>query len=153
VPNWTLKTAFHWKQVFPARKELIVEHRYKPFVGANVGFLLGSEGGFNKEILGEYKTRYCVDSDFLNAALRAKKAGGGNSVLTETLLEYVLVTGANWAGPIKDFRLTVDKGSPVNLVSFCANGVKKIAPTQFEVRYKDYTPDRDLQVLILQRPQ
>jgi hypothetical protein len=153
VPNWTLKTAFHWKQVFPARKELIVEHRYKPFVGANVGFLLGSEGGFNKEILGEYKTRYCVDSDFLNAALRAKKAGGGNSVLTETLLEYVLVTGANWAGPIKDFRLTVDKGSPENLISFCANGVKKIAPTQFEVRYKDYTPDRDLQVLIMQRPQ
>ncbi len=40
VPNWTLKTAFHWEQIFPAQKDLIVEHRYIPFVGGNVGYLM-----------------------------------------------------------------------------------------------------------------
>jgi Na+-transporting NADH:ubiquinone oxidoreductase subunit NqrF len=83
----------------------------------------------------------------------AKKAAGADRLISETQLEYVLVTGANWAGPIKDFRLVVDKGEPVSLVSFCATGVKKIGATQFEVRYKDYTPDRNLQVLIMHRPQ
>jgi len=64
----------------------------------------------------------------------------------------VLTTGANWAGPIGDFRLTVDKGEPDSLVSFCADGVKKIGPTTFEVRHANFTPIRDLNVLILYRP-
>jgi Domain of unknown function (DUF4424) len=153
VPAWTLKSTFHWEQVFPARKELFVEHRYTPSVGGNVGFLINGDGKFNAGILAEYKTRYCVDSDFLAAVRRAQKAAGENRLLPETQLEYVLVTGANWAGPIKDFRLVADKGSPENLISFCATGVKKTGPTQFEVRYKDYTPDRNLQVLIVHRLQ
>lgn len=152
-PAWTLKSTFHWEQVFPAQKELVVEHRYTPSVGGNVGYLISADGKFNREILAEYKKRYCVDSGFLAAVRRVQKAAGGNRLLPETQLEYVLVTGANWAGPIKDFRLVADKGSPENLISFCATGVKKIGPTQFEVRYKDYTPDRNLQVLIAHRPQ
>jgi hypothetical protein len=150
TPNWTLQTAFHWEQVFPAGKELTVEHRYQPFVGGNVGYLVSGEGKFQEEILTQYKTRYCVDDEFLNAVQRAKKAVGADNLVAETQLEYVLVTGANWAGPIQDFRLVIDKGKPSNLVSFCASGVKKIAPTQFEVHYKNYTPDRNLQVLIMQ---
>jgi hypothetical protein len=151
LPNWTLKTAFHWEQVFPARKDLTVEHRYAPFVGGNVGFLINGDGKFNEEVLADYRKRYCADSDFLSAVKRAQKAAGAERSVPETQLEYVLVTGSNWAGPIKEFRLTVDKGAPENLVSFCANGVKKTGPSQFEVRYKDYKPDRDLQVLILRR--
>jgi hypothetical protein len=30
--------------------------------------------------------------------------------------------------------------------------VKKIGPRQFKVRYKDYSPDRNLQALILHGP-
>ncbi|WP_374309221.1 DUF4424 family protein [Methylocella sp.] len=52
-------------------------------------------------------------------------------------------------GPIGDFRLAVDKGKADSLVSFCAEGVRKISPTQFEVRRKDYTPDAGLDILIL----
>jgi hypothetical protein len=29
-PLWLVRTAFHWSQVFPADKTVIVEHRYKP---------------------------------------------------------------------------------------------------------------------------
>ena len=70
----------------------------------------------------------------------------------ERRIAYVLTTGANWAGPIGDFHLTVDKGAPDSLVSFCADGVKKIGPTLFEVRHANFTPTRDLHVLILYRP-
>ena len=151
VPNWTLKTAFHWEQVFPAQKDLIVEHRYMPFVGGNVGYLTSETASKpSDKILADYKTRYCTDSDFL-AAVKRQRAKKPANLIPESQLEYVLMTGANWAGPIKDFRLVVDKGEQDSLVSFCATGVKKIGPTQFEVRYKDYTPDRNLQVLIMHR--
>ena len=67
----------------------------------------------------------------------------------EERIAYILKTGANWKGPIRDFRLVVDKGDAKNLVSFCAEGVKKIGPTQFEVRKRDFTPKDDLNILVL----
>ena len=39
-----------------------------------------------------------------------------------------------------------------NLVSFCGEGIRKIAPTRFEMRKSDFTPKSDLYVLILERP-
>ena len=63
----------------------------------------------------------------------------------------MLTTGANWAGPIGTFRLIVDKGSEKNLVSFCGTGVAKTGPTTFELTYKDFVPDRDLDILFIQR--
>jgi hypothetical protein len=45
----------------------------------------------------------------------------------------VLKTGANWAGPIGDFRLTLNKGDPKALISFCETGVVKTGPTTLEM--------------------
>jgi hypothetical protein len=152
-PSWTLRTVYYWQQVFPKGRELIVEHRYKPSVGSTAGTIVGTGYG-EPQHLAAYRQRYCIDDDFIRAAKRgnaaAAKAGGA---LFEQRLDYVLTTGANWAGPIGDFHLVVDKGAPDSLVSFCAEGVKKIAPTQFEVRKTSYWPDRDLAVLILKPSQ
>jgi len=45
--------------------------------------------------------------------------------------------------------VTIDKGKPTSLVSFCATDVKKTGPTRFESRRKDFRPDQDLSILIL----
>ena len=50
---------------------------------------------------------------------------------------------------IKDFRMVVDKGKADSLVSFCAEGVKKISRTQFEVRKTDFEPVQDVDVLVV----
>ncbi len=50
---------------------------------------------------------------------------------------------------IENFKLTIDKGSPDNLVSFCGKGVKKVGPTTFEMTARDFWPERDLDILIL----
>jgi hypothetical protein len=86
--------------------------------------------------------KYCVDEDLLARLAKAK------SILSQWSIDYVLKTGANWAGPIKNFRLVVDKGSPDSLVSFCGQGVRRIGPTQFEMK-TDFTPQQNLAVLIL----
>ena len=55
-------------------------------------------------------------------------------------------------GPIEKFTLTIDKGDPKNLVSFCWDGaVKKVGPTTFKMEAKDWYPpwDHELEILIL----
>ena len=71
-------------------------------------------------------------------------------MLMEQRIEYVLTTGGNWAlGTIGDFKLTIDKGDPDNVVSFCGENVRKTGPTTFEMTAKDFYPERDIDILIL----
>jgi hypothetical protein len=141
--RWTLKTTYYWQQTFPAHQELAIAHQYKPSVGGNI--VSGEDVA-----RANFYPKFCVDPDFLAAASRAQQAATrANKTLFASVIDYILKTGANWAGPIADFTLTIDKGDPANLVSFCGDGVKKIAPTQFQVHYTNFTPTSDLAILIL----
>lgn len=156
VPLWSAQTNIIREQVFPANKSVEVIHTYKPLAGGSVG------GGLNKEyrqtkdsFFKEYtQKKYCIDKQFLDAFDKREKLGNSKDEETgtfysETWLGYVLSSGANWKGPIKDFRLVVDKGAPDKLISFCMSDVKKISPTQFEVRKKNFEPKKDLNILIV----
>ena len=116
------------------------------------GLLKGNRTGY-PDAIDYYKKRWCVDDYFLRGFDRRdgnKNRNGREAFHSEIWIGYILSSGANWKGPIKDFRLVVDKGSIDNLVSFCMNGVKKIGPTQFEVRKTNFEPTRDLNILIVQ---
>ncbi|WP_050994345.1 DUF4424 family protein [Bradyrhizobium sp. YR681] len=147
TPLWVLKTTYHWQQTFPAGQEISVSHRYLPSVGGTVP-MPASAFLDNPSILqiepSKGINRFCVDQDFLNSMVRSP-----NSNWQQNFMEYILVTGANWSGPIKEFRLVVDKGAPENLVSFCGQGVRKISPTQFEIRASNFVPGTNISVLIL----
>ncbi|MBK7163591.1 MAG: DUF4424 family protein [Sphingomonadales bacterium] len=156
-PNWQIQAHVTRKQVFPAGKTITVEHSYKPIAGGSVGGMLTPEYRKESEYFKEYQAAYCIDSAFLKGfdkriyAERAKAKARGDDygvAYTEHWLDYVLKSGANWKGPIKDFRLVVDKEKPANLLSFCMDGVKKISPTRFEVRKSNFEPTRDIQILI-----
>jgi hypothetical protein len=151
IPRWTVKTTWFWQQTFPANSELRVQHKYKPATGDSAVTTLGDPSLEAEPWIIEYKQKFCIDRDFLNTIKRARATSKMDygSPFSEQRISYILKTGANWAGPIADFRLVVDKGDPKNIVSFCGKGVKKISPTQFEVRYKNYTPQKDLHLLIL----
>ncbi len=146
VPLWTLKTTHFWTQVFPAGRELDVRHRYAPAVGGSVGSSFGYPVTAESDQAREDAARYCADDAFQAGARRMRARG---LYLSETWVDYILTTGANWAEPIGDFRLVVDKGASRNLVSFCGEGVRKISSTRFEIRRRNYTPTSDLSVLIL----
>ncbi|HXP02735.1 MAG TPA: DUF4424 domain-containing protein [Stellaceae bacterium] len=148
-PRWTLKTTYYWRQTFLPKAELVIEHQYKPSVGASVGTEVGYPQAAAADIAA-YTAKYCMDASFIAAAKSAfPKAKQANGILGEKRIDYILKTGANWAGPIADFTLTIDKGDPDNLLSFCGTGVKKLSPTQFQVHYTNYDPTTDLAVLIL----
>lgn len=152
-PTWDVVTHVTRKQVFPAHRTVEVTHRYSPMIGGSVAGTLFP--AVRKEYPEHLKT-YCIDQGFLSAfdrkvAARMKQPDAPMAY-SEVWIGYVLSSGRNWRGPIKDFRLVVDKGKPENLVSFCMDGVKKISPTQFEVRRKNFEPKGDLEILIVEWP-
>jgi len=150
TPLWTLKSTYWWKSTFPAGKDVKVAHRYKPSVAASVGLNFFYDQTFQPSYQ-EYKQSYCTDQGFERIV---KKAAAGNPdgypPFSEYHVDYVLTTGGNWAlGNIGKFKLTIDKGDPANIVSFCGTNVKKTGPTTFEMSEDDFYPQRDLKVLIL----
>jgi len=150
---WTVKTSVVRQQTFPPGKPVTVEHRYRASMGVSLDTIL-RKGLRDNAAMGEevkrYRATYCVADDLLRGIDRiAGDAEGNTANLRERRISYILKTGANWSGPIKDFKLVIDKGKPDRLVSFCLDGVKKISPTAFEVRMKDFTPDRDLKILLI----
>ncbi len=155
APRWALNTTFYWEQTFPARAETAIEHRYQPSVGETVQTSLGDPAAMQEDWFEEYRDKYCIDKDFLAALERARRAARSRNgaPFSEQRIEYILKTGANWSGPIRDFRLVVDKGDADSLVSFCGEDVKKIGPTRFEMRKINFTPDNDFAVLILKKLQ
>jgi hypothetical protein len=151
--RWGLQTTFSWQQSFPAGVEIVIEHRYKPSVGASVQTSLGAPDAAKEPWYADYKRKYCFDADFLATIERLRKAAKSEfgPPYGEQRIDYILKTGANWSGPIKDFRLVVDKGDADNFVSFCGDHVKKVSPTQFEMRKTNFTSLGNLSVLILKK--
>ena len=143
-PAWRLKATFHWEQTFPAGKVLRVHHSYKPIVGS-------SFVAEDHDRSADFKP-YCLDADG-NAGLRRKmrelKAKWKdhpniNPLLIMREVDYVLTTGANWKGPIENFRLTIDKEDPKAILSLCMDGLKKTGPTTFELERQNFTPKEDI---------
>lgn len=151
---WSLCTTLTRQQTFPARKTVPVEHEYTPMAGGSVGGGLDPQLRTQAELRADFITKrrkYCIDDNWLVSFDRKLRSQTKEEAprYSEVWLGYVLKTGANWKGPIGDFRLVIDKGNPDSLVSFCAEGVTKISATQFEVRHTNFTPTNDLDILII----
>ncbi|MFT4080697.1 DUF4424 family protein [Rhodomicrobium sp.] len=140
VPLWTVKTSFYWRQTFPAGKELRIRHRYIP--------------GVFKSFVSEKEDEWCTDEAY-KAKVRSilKEKAEKSSYLNGQAVKYILRTGANWAGPIERFKLKINKGSGVSLVSTCAISglfIKKEGET-FVAEAQNYTPREDLNILFVMK--
>ncbi len=151
-PFWVVKNTYHWQQTFPVGRPLAVEHTYKPIVGGSFFSALGYFS--DPKMLDKYYGDYCIDATTragLASRLKAlQKRDGDNAMMVQWIVDYVLTTGRNWKGPIGAFRLTLDKGKPDNIISFCMDGVRKTGPTTFVVERRDFEPEKDLTVMIFE---
>jgi hypothetical protein len=148
VPMWTLRDTWHWRQVFPAGRNLVVDHRYRPGAGSTPGSMLGDRAYRRSADGRQEMADYCVDPAIVRRLESMTVQGGDGTQRGVWYLGYILTTGGNWRSPIGDFRLVVDKGDASNLVSFCGTGIRRLNATQFEVRHRNWRPTRDLNVQI-----
>lgn len=134
---------YYWNQVFPKGRRLEVAHTYAPMVG---GFF------YIPEYASEEIRRYCIDPPLRSTLAKIMKKDNPSSLLLATELVYILSTGSNWKGPIKDFRMIIDKEKPSRYVSLCIDGIKKIDATRFEVKKENFTPKKDIEIVFLEVP-
>ena len=145
-PLWSIVLRHHWTQTFPAGQTLTIAHEYE---NRPPGGLFGWTHPPRNDWELEFQSRYCID-DGTSRAIAKRLGPDGYGIALN--LAYVLRTANSWAGPIGDFRLTLDKGAAENVISLCATGVEETGPTTFEIRKRDYSPDRDLEILIVTPP-
>ncbi|MBR0936629.1 DUF4424 domain-containing protein [Bradyrhizobium jicamae] len=154
-PGWIVRTKVYREQTFPSGKPVIVEHSYRPSVGASSDTILRKSLRQDKSMAKEierYRRDYCVSDEFLGELDKIAGASRTNSAkVQERRISYVLKTGANWAGPIKSFHLTIDKGGSNRLVGYCAGKLSTSAKPDLDVKTNDFIPDRDIKVLFVGR--
>jgi hypothetical protein len=153
-PPWKVAVTMVWQQIFPAGKEIVVEHSYAPIVGAvyTVPFWEGSfsktswlplvEGKIEEACLNEMIRRD------IKRRVRAYATKNPKQVcVTLHHVEYILGTGRNWKGPIGEFSLRIEKETPDQLISLCFPGKpKKVSPTVHEFYQQDFVPQDRLVV-------
>jgi hypothetical protein len=151
-PGWIVKTSAVRQQTFPAGRSVTVEHSYRPSVGGSPDTILRKGLRQNKAMAKEierYRRDYCITDGFLAELDKVAGTGQENkAAVQERRISYVLKTGANWAGPIKTFRLAVDGGKG-RLVSFCHAGLNPAPGSTSEFEAKDFLPTQNLKILIV----
>ncbi|NPD15551.1 DUF4424 family protein [Xinfangfangia sp. D13-10-4-6] len=149
-PAWSVVLRYHWTQTFPAGAEVKISHDYANLPPASVFAWSTPENlGYHDELI----KAYCIDAG-TSAAITKSLSHNGKKKPDEAYgsawyISYVLRTANSWAGPIGEFRLTLDKGEAENVISLCADGVKKTGPTTFTIERSNYTPDKDLEILLV----
>jgi hypothetical protein len=145
-PNWEMRVQYYWTQHFPARSAVNLVHRYQPVVGGSY-LPTGYDGSSAVQ-------PYCGGQEALTQikSVQQKQAAtpGVEISLWEKRISYILTTGNNWSEPIRQFRLSVLVGSPDDIVLTCMPGLKRVAPTRYELARTDFHPDQELELLILQ---
>lgn len=147
--NWSIVTRYHWTQTFPAGKSLRISHAYTNRPAGGLFYWSHPPHEYHTYMVDQY----CIDEGTSKALAKALEGPTGEefgNYGTAYNISYVLRTANSWAGPIGKFTLTLDKGDPKNVISLCAEGVKKTGPTTFVVEKTNYTPDRDLEILVVQ---
>ena len=139
--TWGGQIIYSWQQTFKANSITQIQHEYLPLLGSGMGL----------HDLVDYKKfadTFCIDPSF-KKSVKAKS----NQGIYYRELGYILKTGANWAKPIADFTLTIERPKD-QIVSFCWKGkgeVKKVLQNdkvvQYQVKEKDFLPQHDLDVL------
>ena len=151
---WIAKTSAVRQQTFPPGRTVIVEHAYSPSIGTSSDTILRPALRRNKSLAAEverYRKDYCISDAFLSELdKRAGDKAANMSMIQERRINYILKTGANWAGPIRAFKLSIDPGGD-RLVSFCLGRLQPAAPNALEFTAQEFKPDSDLKILIVGR--
>ncbi|MGA7710839.1 MAG: DUF4424 family protein [Rhizomicrobium sp.] len=144
-PVWTMHTRFYWTQHFPAHRITVIEHLYQPVSGSwnSTSYFTGDAG-----------EEYCVDAPTkvaITSLITREDKHGRRPQSRATNTNYILMTARTWNGPIGRFHMTLDKVKSSNLLSLCWSGdLKRTGPTTFEFTGDNYTPTRDVHMLVME---
>lgn len=136
-PTWSVQASYVWKQKFPVKQVVRINHVYRPFVSA---------GAAPWTLQPDFTTRYCTDKAFMSAWKKAK-AKAKTDTVDGNHVHYILMNGNNWKNGIESFTLNVSKLESTELVTLCFAGqVRKPDTKTFQFRQANFKPKQDLDI-------
>jgi len=164
-PLWQKQVSYHWTQTFPAGKEVKIEHSYRPARGFI--FFVPNNTRPPEEVLiqqlmpsGAWLSQAYPDrpfggkSDLISWLIQqfrraSSSTNPSNGMIWIYEVDYILSTGSNWEGPIKNFTLTIEQpkggivssGWPIE-----RKHVKAINSHQLQFHQKNFKPVGDLKI-------
>jgi hypothetical protein len=141
MPTWTVKTNFHWHQIFPAKKSIEIDHVYSP----SKGFTPISE------LEGPLKSKAEVPRDFgcpdqtVKTELQKMLSRHQGGSIEKQWVKYILVTAKNWDGPIEKFHLYVTPEKN-EVVSTCEKRLSKEKNGSLSWSQSNFIPADDLTI-------
>ncbi len=147
--DWKIEETALWAYEFPPHKEVNVSHEYPPFVGESYSVPIQRGREIHDPLAYIDTIDACLDvgtKNLIRKKVNSMVAHGRKNVSVSVReVEYVLGTGKNWKGPIKDFKLRIKKSSPDEIVSLCFPGKpKREGNTILEFSQKNLTPQDKL---------
>ncbi|MBU0622381.1 MAG: DUF4424 domain-containing protein [Gammaproteobacteria bacterium] len=159
TPMWKVAYFYSWDQVFPPKTKVRIAHEYVPFQGSiNVGYDFAKPAKL-KSTYSDLVKEFCITEGTLRAGaeIQGRITTGSSKMplggLSGRTVKYILTTGANWAGPIKDFTLNLKKESKDEIVSLCLDGkLKKQDDLTITSHEKNFTPRKDITAIFFYAP-
>jgi len=162
TPMWTAAYFYSWEQVFPPNAIVRVAHEYVPFTGSINGLYSFSDvSSFKEDKGGEGLVKdFCITDGTIRAGKNIQEhiTTGAFKIPIEGLrretVNYILTTGANWAGPIKDFTLNLKKESKNEIVSLCFDDgqFKKSDALTVSSHINNFLPKNDISAIFFYAP-
>ena len=153
APRWTLQTTFYWEQTFRAGGETLIEHRYKPSVGASVQTSLGYPPRCRRTGFEDYKEKYCIDTGFPGRRRVGAQRGRQQRPARLQRAAHRLrpQDRRQLVGTDPGFPACHRQGRSRQPGELLRPGRQENRRAQFEMRKTDFTPEGNLAVLILKK--
>lgn len=141
TPQWENRVTYVWKQLFPSKKVVHVEHSYRPFTsgGATAGFSRYTDG-----------SEFCLSKDNVSKLKSIRKNKNNLDAYLNVPginVKYILTTANSWKDGIRDFTLRIHPKSKDEVVSSCFHvPLVKTSDNVYQAHLKNFHPTEELSV-------
>jgi hypothetical protein len=140
-PVWDIHVRYVWKQKFPAKDIVHVDHKYRPFIAE--GTLAGYPGHVKS-------TDYCLTDDQIRRLDKLSSVDTNLNIFQQvpgSNLEYILTTANTWKDGIRDFKLSIHAKAEDEIIATCFPAIlKKVSATTYEAQIDNFQPKTELRV-------
>jgi hypothetical protein len=138
-PNWNLSKKTYFKVNFPSMKETRIQHSYVPWTGSGS---YGPKGlGYKKYQKIRKLPVWSIGVHEINKnPLRYEMEISGDRYS----VEYILKTAKTWKGPIKNFKLIIDRGNGIGVSNYIKD--YKLEEDNLVWTAENFIPKEDLVV-------
>jgi hypothetical protein len=155
-PDWNINVTYAWKQKFPAKTIVHVEHSYHPFIAEGTA---SGYSGQNKELSrsihesgGKDIFDFCPSEQQLkqlDLLLANKENLDAFNQVPGTIIEYLLTTATSWKDGVRDFTLRIHTKAKGEIVALCfPSKLNMLSDTLYETHIDNFKPQTELSIYI-----